>query len=286
MPPHTRTLNFDDLKGKTVAITGGAGVLCRSFAEAFCALGAQVALLDIDGDAARARAAELTAVWGVKALGVDCDVLSEDSLNAALDEIHEGLGPVDILINGAGGNVAAATTAVEQLTTHDPAESGDSFYGLDVSAFSKAFDLNLMGTVLACQKLTPDMHRAGKGSIINISSMNAFKPLTRIPAYSAAKAAVSNFTEWLAVHLAPVGIRVNAIAPGFFLTEQLKYLAFDEAGNLTPRYERVLAKTPMARLGEPDELQGAALFLASELSSFITGIVIPVDGGFNASSGV
>ncbi len=286
MPADARALNFDDLVGKTVVITGGAGVLCRSFADAFCGAGSQVALLDINGDAARTRASELSESWRVKALGVDFDVLSEDSLNSALEEIHAGLGPVDVLINGAGGNVAAATTAVDQLMPSDAGNAGDSFYGLDASAFSKAFDLNLMGTVLSCQKLTPDMHRRGAGSIINISSMNAFKPLTRIPAYSAAKAAVSNFTEWLAVHLAPVGIRVNAIAPGFFLTEQLKYLAFDAAGDLTPRYQKVLAKTPMARLGEPHELRGTALFLASELSSFITGTVIPVDGGFNASSGV
>ncbi len=280
LPAAKRALGFDDLEGKTAVITGGGGVLCRSFAEAFVQVGTRVALLDINREKADAAASEL----GSDAIGIQCDVLSAESLEAALETVHSRLGPVDILVNGAGGNVPAATTELEQLT--DPSELEKSFYGLDVKDFERAFDLNFIGTVLASQKLTVDMPQRQQGVIINISSMNAFKPLTRIPAYSAAKASVSNFTEWLAVHLAPVGIRVNAIAPGFFLTEQLRFLAFDEQGELTPRYKKVIGKTAMGRLGDPDELQGTLLFLASQLSSFITGVVVPVDGGFNAGSGV
>lgn len=271
---------FLDLKGKTVVITGGGGVLCRSFAEAYLGVGARVALLDIRADKAEEAAVGL----GEGAIGVQCDVLSAESLEAALAQIHQRLGPVDVLLNGAGGNVQAATTEVERLA--DKAQLPQSFFGLPSDAFSKTFDLNFIGTVLPCQKLTVDMVERGEGVILNISSMNALRPLSKIPAYSAAKAAVSNFTQWLAVHLAPAGIRVNAIAPGFYLTEQLRFLALDENGDWTPRYQKVLAQTPMGRLGDPSELQGTALFLSSKLSSFITGVVIPVDGGFNANSGV
>lgn len=273
-------LGFDDLGGKTVVITGGGGVLCRSFAEAYLGVGARVALLDIRADKAEEAAQSL----GDSAVGVQCDVLSAASLEAALAQIHQRLGPVDVLLNGAGGNVQAATTEVERLTAKDALPQ--SFYGLPADAFGKTFDLNFIGTMLPSQKLTVDMVERGEGVILNISSMNAYRPLSKIPAYSAAKAAVSNFTEWLAVHLAPMGIRVNAIAPGFYLTEQLRFLALDDNGDWTPRYQRVLAQTPMGRLGDPDELQGAALFLSSKLSSFITGVVVPVDGGFNANSGV
>ena len=275
-----REFGFSDLNGKTVVITGGGGVLCRSFAEAFLAVGARVALLDISAEKAEAAAADL----GEGAIGVQCDVLSVSSLDNALAEIRKRLGPVDVLLNGAGGNSPAATTEVERLSDED--DLPKSFYGLPSEDFGKTFDLNLIGTVLPSQRLTLDMVKRGEGVIINISSMNAFRPLSKIPAYSAAKAAVSNFTQWLAVHLAPAGIRVNAIAPGFFLTEQLRFLALDEQGNWTLRYQRVLAQTPMNRLGDPAELQGITLFLASKQSSFITGVVIPVDGGFNANSGV
>ena len=276
----SQPFGFSDLEGKTVVITGGGGVLCRSFAAAYLAVGARVALLDIRADKAEEAAAEL----GEGAIGVQCDVLSAESLDAALVQIHERLGPVDILLNGAGGNVAAATTEVERL--NDKADLPKSFFGLPADAFSKTFDLNFIGTVLPSQKLTVDMVERGEGVILNISSMNAYRPLSKIPAYSAAKSAVSNFTEWLAVHLAPAGIRVNAIAPGFFLTEQLRFLALDENGDWTPRYKKVLAHTPMGRLGDPSELQGTALFLSSRLASFVTGVVIPVDGGFNADSGI
>ncbi|MBI1358100.1 MAG: SDR family oxidoreductase [Acidobacteria bacterium] len=271
---------FSDLRDKVVVITGGGGVLCRSFAAGFLAVGAKVALLDIRAE----KADEAAAALGGGAVGVQCDVLSAESLEAALARIHELLGPVDVLLNGAGGNVASATTGVERL--RGPEDLPSSFFALQSGDFGKTFDLNFIGTVLPCQKLGQDMVSRGGGVIINISSMNAYRPLSKIPAYSAAKAAVSNFTQWLAVHLAPAGIRVNAIAPGFYLTEQLRFLALDEKGEWTPRYQKVLAQTPMGRLGNPNELQGTALFLASNLSSFITGVVIPVDGGFNANSGV
>lgn len=273
-------LSFEDLNGKIVVITGGGGVLCRAFAEAFVGVGARVALLDLR----REKAEEAAAAVGGGAIGVECDVLSAESIEAALETIHAQLGPVDVLVNGAGGNVPAATTALEQIK--DASEIDRSFYALGLPDFERTFDLNFTGTFLPCQKLTKDMVERGKGAIINISSMNAYRPLSKIPAYSAAKAAVSNFTQWLAVHLAPAGIRVNAVAPGFYLTEQLRYLAFDKDGNWTPRYQKVLAQTPMGRLGNPEELQGTLLYLASELSSFVTGVVIPVDGGFNANSGV
>lgn len=278
--PVRMDLSFEDLRGKTIVITGGGGVLCRSFAEAFVAVGGRVALLDIRGD----KAEEAARAVGGEAIGVECDVLSGESLDRALETVRAKLGPVDVLVNGAGGNVAAATTEVERLTA--ASETNRSFYALELPAFQKTFDLNFMGTFLPTQRLTLDMVQHGSGAVVNISSMNAYRPLSKIPAYSAAKAAVSNFTEWLAVHLAGVGIRVNAVAPGFYLTEQLRYLALDEEGNWTPRYQRVLAQTPMGRLGEPEELKGTVLFLASKLSSFITGVVIPVDGGFNANSGV
>lgn len=274
------SLGFADLRGKNVIVTGGGGVLCRAFAEAFVGVGARVALLDVRGE----KAEEAAAAVGGGAVGVECDVLSAGSLEAALVAVHAKLGPVDVLVNGAGGNVAAATTQLEQLK--DVSEIGQSFYALGLPDFERTFDLNFIGTLLPCQKLTKDMVERGAGAVVNISSMNAYRPLSKIPAYSAAKAAVSNFTQWLAVHLAPAGIRVNAIAPGFYLTEQLRYLAFDKDGNWTPRYQKVLAQTPMGRLGKPEELQGTLLYLASELSSFVTGVVIPVDGGFNANSGV
>ena len=272
--------DFSDLQGRNVIITGGGGVLCRSFAEAFLAAGARVALLDIRGD----KTEEAAAALGRGAIGVEADVLSAASLDAALAQVRSRLGPADVLVNGAGGNVPSATTGVERLQS--AAELDRSFFALQAADFGRAFDLNFTGTLLPCQRLTADMVERKSGVIINVSSMNAFRPLSRIPAYSAAKAAVSNFTQWLAVHLAPAGIRVNAIAPGFFLTEQLRFLALDAQGNWTPRYQKVLAQTPQGRLGDPAELQGAVLFLASRLSSFVTGVVLPVDGGFNANSGV
>ncbi|MEZ5394196.1 MAG: SDR family NAD(P)-dependent oxidoreductase [Bryobacterales bacterium] len=242
-------MSFDDLKGKTVAITGGGGVLCGAFAEAFVEAGRAWRCSTFAAKRLkrpRRRPAAARSAWSATCF-------RRASLEAAAGEIRRRLGPIDILVNGAG-NVAAATTGVEQLG--DPSELEQSFYALDLQPFQKTFDLNFMGTLLPSQKLTLDMVERRKGAIINISSMNAFRPLSKIPAYSAAKASVSNFTEWLAVHLAPVGIRVNALAPGFFLTEQLLYLAKDAQGEWTPRYQRVHAQTPMGRLGNPDELKG------------------------------
>lgn len=278
------SLSFDDLDGKVAVITGGAGVLCGAFARALAGVGAKIALLDINGDAAKKAAHDIAQLSGTQVIGIACDVLSKESLEAARKQINSELGSIDVLVNGAGGNAKSATTEIEQIS--DMADAPKSFYGLEIDGFNSVFNLNFIGTLLPTQILSQDMAHKKSGAIVNISSMAAFHPLSKIPAYSAAKAAVSNITEWLAVHLAPVGIRVNAMAPGFFLTEQLKFLAFDEAGNLTPRYERVIDKTAMKRLGDPDELQGTLLYLASDVSSFVTGVVIPVDGGFNADSGI
>ncbi|MBT5902350.1 MAG: SDR family oxidoreductase, partial [Opitutaceae bacterium] len=200
-------------------------------------------------------------------------------------QIAERLGSPSFLINCAGGNHPTATTTAEQLAP-DLSNMSDSFFGIDVDGFRQVMDLNLLGSVLPCSVIGKRLVANGGGAIINISSMNAYRPLTRIPAYSAGKSAVTNFTEWLAVHLAPTQVRVNAIAPGFFLTEQLKFLAFEENGDLTPRYKKVLANTPMNRFGDPAELVSTLLYLMSDQSKFVTGVVIPVDGGFNAFSGV
>lgn len=275
---------FHDIEGKVAAITGGAGVLCSAFAGALAGVGAKIALLDIDGAAAAASAKTISGASGATVIGIACDVLDRNSLEAANVQINQELGPVDILLNGAGGNAQSATTGIDHLS--DLTEISKSFYGLEIEGFNQVFNLNFIGTLLPTQVLSRQMAERKSGVIINISSMAAFHPLSKIPAYSAAKAAVSNLTEWLSVHLAPAGIRVNAIAPGFFLTEQLKYLAFDENGDLTPRYERIIDKTAMRRLGTPDELQGTLLYLVSETSSFVTGIVIPVDGGFNANPAI
>lgn len=276
---------FEDLQGKVAVVTGGGGALGGAFVLGIARAGVKVAVLDLDESRAVACAEKTARATGIQALGVAANVLEKASLETALAKIESALGPIDILINGAGGNGPRATTRTERV---DPAGDfeRESFYGLDPEHFRQLFDLNLMGTVLPTQVLTRNMVRRKQGAIVNISSMNAFRPLTKIPAYSAAKCAVSNFTQWLAVHLAPANIRVNAIAPGFFLTEQLRFLAFDQHGKLTPRYEKVLAHTPMGRLGEPEELVGTLLYLLSDHSRFVTGVVIPVDGGFNAYAGV
>lgn len=274
---------FEDLKNKTVAITGGAGVIGHALGHGLAANGMQVAILDLDGGKAEELAEELIGQYGVKALGLGCNVLEKESIAAARDSLLDEFGGLDFLINGAGGNSPKATTAVEQV---EPDDLDGSFFDLPEGFFRSTLDLNFMGTVLPSQILGPLLVKQKQGAILNISSMNAYRPLTKIPAYSAGKCAVSNFTEWLAVHLAKTGVRVNAIAPGFFLTEQLKFLAYDENGKLTDRYRRVLELTPMHRFGEQDELIGPSLFLLSGQSSFITGVILPVDGGFNAYSGV
>ena len=274
-------MNLTGLEGQVAVITGGGGVIGTSFATGLADAGAKVAILDLE----KQKADDVASQIGNSSIGIQCDVLNKDSVVEADQEIADRLGTACFLINCAGGNNPNATSSAEKISS-DLSDMSESFFGIDVSAFRKTLDLNLIGTVLPCSVMGQRLCHRGGGSIVNISSMNAFRPLTRIPAYSAGKSAVTNFTEWLAVHLAPAKVRVNAIAPGFFLTEQLKYLAYDSEGNMTPRYERVLSNTPMGRFGDPDELLGTLLYLLSDGSKFVTGVTIPVDGGFNAYSGV
>lgn len=276
-----------EYNNKTVVITGGGGVLCGAFAKYLGALGARVAVLDLKKEAADAVASEIAASGG-KAKGYAANVLKKDELELVKKEINNEFGKCDILINGAGGNNPKGTTTNEYFTPQDIIdESVISFFDLDASGIEFVFNLNFLGTLIPTQVFVKDMIDGNGGSIINISSMNAFCPLTKIPAYSGAKAAVSNFTQWLAVHFANANIRVNAIAPGFFVTSQNKALLFDEEGTPTARTEKILAATPMKRFGEPEELLGTLKWLTDEdASSFVTGVVVPVDGGFSAYSGV
>lgn len=276
-----------NLQGKTCVITGGGGVLCSVFAEAMASCGAKVAILDLRQDKAEAVAKTIRS-HGKTALGIGVDVLDRNSLEASRERIRRELGPCSILVNGAGGNHPRGTTTREFLKKDDLDDKDlVTFFDLDVSGVRFVLDLNFLGTLLPCQVFAKDMMEAGEGTVINISSMSAFTPLTRIPAYSAAKAAVSNFTQWLAVHLSRVGIRVNAIAPGFFITDQNQSLLIGPDGSHTPRAEKILSHTPMGRFGKPEELVGTLLWLAdSDSSGFVNGTVIPVDGGFSAYSGV
>ena len=271
--------NLFDLSGKVAAITGGGGVLCGTLSRALARLGVRVAVLDILEETAQRVANDIVEAGG-KAIALRCDVLDKTSLEAARDAALSRFGRVDILINGAGGNKQQASTSADL-----------SFFDLPYEALRWVFDLNLLGTLLPSQVFGKSMVEQDGGSILNISSMNAFRPLTRTPAYAAAKAGVSNFTQWLAVHMAQEyspNIRVNAIAPGFFLTEQNRFLLTDDAtGSLTPRGETIVKHTPMGRFGGPEDLIGTVVWLLSPAaSSFVTGIVVPVDGGFNAFSGV
>ena len=277
-----------DLNGRVAVITGAGGVLCAELAEALAQCGAGVALLDLNGAAAETVAARLRA-QGLKAIGIAANVLERDSLEAAAVRVLAELGPCDLLLNGAGGNHPKGTTSKEWLEVEDLAdESLTSFFDLDPKGVEFVFNLNFLGTLLPTQVFAKQMLGRKGASIINISSMNAFFPLTKIPAYSGAKAAVSNFTQWLAVHFSRVGIRVNALAPGFFLTNQNHKLLIDEvSGEFTARAHKIIEHTPMQRFGESRELIGTLLWLASEeASSFVNGIVVPIDGGFSAYSGV
>ena len=278
-----------DLTGRTAAVTGGGGVLCGCMARALAECGAKVAVLDLRQEAADAVARDITGRGGI-ALGVACSVLDKKSLEAANAVIEAKLGSVDILINGAGGNHPKGTTTKEYLFPEDvrkAAEGVTTFYDLDPQGIEFVFNLNFLGTLLPTQVFTKAMALKGKGIVINISSMNALRPLTKIPAYSGAKAAVTNFTQWLAVHMSKVGIRVNAIAPGFFLTDQNRSLLTAADGGLTPRGTTITRQTPMGRFGSPEDLTGALLWLVSDNgSAFVTGIVVPVDGGFSAFGGV
>ena len=266
------------LEGKVAVVTGGGGVLCGALSRALGRMGARVAVLDIFPEAAQ-RVVKSIEAEGGQALAVRCNVLDKASIEEAAQQVLDAYGRVDILINGAGGNKQEATTTPEL-----------PFFDLPAEAIQWVFNLNFVGTLLPSQVFGKLMAGQGEGVILNISSMNAFRPLTRIPAYSAAKAAVSNFTQWLAVHMAQEyspRIRVNALAPGFFLTEQNRFLLTDEAtGDLTARGQTIVAHTPMNRFGDPEELVGTTIWLLSPASGFVTGIVVPVDGGFSAFSGV
>ena len=278
-----------DLTDKVAVVTGGTGVLGGQFVDALAACGAKVAILGRKLEATEKKAAEVRENGGI-AIGVAADVVDKESLKAAHHVILEKLGPVDILINGAGGNHPKGTTTKEYLFEEDLIEKTNdttTFFDLDPQGVQFVFNLNFLGTLLPSQEFASDMVNRPGATIINISSMNAFTPLTKVPAYSGAKAAVSNFTQWLAVHMSKVGIRVNAIAPGFFITGQNEKLLKNEDGSYTERSEKILAGTPTTRFGESDELIGTLLYLVSyEASSFVNGVVIPVDGGFNAFSGV
>jgi NAD(P)-dependent dehydrogenase (short-subunit alcohol dehydrogenase family) len=276
-----------DLRERTAVVTGGGGVLCGAFARALGACGARVAVLDQNPDSAR-RVADAIVSDGGTALAVKTDVLSAESLRAAEERVRAELGPCSLLLNGAGGNHPKGTTGRDFF---EPSEEGTrdliNFFDLDPSGVEFVFRLNFIGTLIPTQVFARGMTETKGSSIINISSMNALRPLTRIPAYSGAKAAVSNFTQWLAVHFSKVGIRVNAIAPGFFLTEQNRTLLMNADGSPTPRARTILGHTPMGRFGNADELIGTLLWLADEKASgFVNGTVIPVDGGFSAFAGV
>jgi NAD(P)-dependent dehydrogenase (short-subunit alcohol dehydrogenase family) len=277
----------DDVKGKCCVITGGAGVIGTSLVECLARVGVKVAILDLNAELALKKAKDISSLTGGMVIGLSGNVLEKESLAKAKKVVNEQLGPIDILINAAGGNNPKATTTAETIEDKDLDHLEGTFFGLETEAFRKVFDLNFIGTIIPSMVFTRDMIERKQGVILNISSMNSYRPLTRIPAYSAAKASINNFTAWLAVHLARQNIRVNAIAPGFFLTDQNRFLLYDqETGTLSARGNKIIAGTPMKRFGTPDELQGALLYLVSDMSKFVTGIVLAVDGGFSAYSGV
>lgn len=275
-----------DLTGKVAVVTGAGGVLCSMFSRALAAAGAKVAMLDINEEAVTNFAASIREE-GYTAKGYRCDVLDKASLEAVHEAVLKDFGPCDILLNGAGGNNARANTDLEHYNPGDLEKEVKTFFDLEQPGVEWVFRLNFIGTLLPTQVFGMDMVEREGCNIVNVSSMNAFTPLTKIPAYSGAKAAISNFTQWLAVHFAPAGIRVNALAPGFFVTNQNRDLLFNPDGTPSARAGKILAATPMGRFGEAEELVGTLLFLVNnEAAGFITGVVIPIDGGFNAYSGV
>ena len=275
-----------DLSGKVAVVTGAGGVLCSHLAKVLARAGAKVALLDLNEQAAKAYADEIVAQGGF-AKAYACNVLDKNNCSAVAEQVITHMGPCDILINGAGGNNPKATTDKEYFELGDIDADTKSFFDLDDEGVSFVFNLNFLGTLIPTQSFAKQMIGRKGCSILNISSMNAYTPLTKIPAYSGAKAAISNFTQWLAVHFSKVGIRVNAIAPGFFSTRQNAKLLWNKDGSPTARTGKILAATPMERFGETEELEGGLLFLLDDkAASFITGIVLPIDGGFSAYSGV
>ena len=267
-----------DIQGLTAVITGGSGHLGRAMAQGLAQAGARVAIISLHAETS-GKVADAIRADGGQTIGVACDVLDRASLERTRELVTENFGPIDILINAAGGNSPQATTS-----------DNVSFFDLDIQAIESVLDLNFIGTLQSCQVFGRGMAERGQGCIVNVASMNALRPLTRIPAYSAAKAAVANFTQWLAVHMAQEyssQIRVNAIAPGFILTEQNRFLLSDAtSGAMTPRGQAILDHTPMRRLGAPEDLIGTLLWLVSPASAFVTGVVVPIDGGFSAFSGV
>lgn len=280
-------LSFKSLQDKVCVITGGGGVLGNAMARGLASVGVRTVILDINEEAAKKTASDITSESGVPSFGYKANVLEKSSLESVLEKIHTEVGEVDMLINGAGGNSPQATTKLEELTENDLDNLEDGFFGLEAEGFQKVFSLNFTGTLLTTLIFSREMVKRQQGVILNVSSMTAYNPLTKVPAYSAAKASINNFTEWLAVHFAKVGVRVNAIAPGFFLTNQNRFLLTDEkTGDLTPRGEKIIANTPMGVFGDPDDLNGTVLFLLSDLSRFITGICVPIDGGYSAFGGV
>ncbi len=287
MKPTLKKLSFDDLKDKVCVVTGGGGAIGSSLALYLAWGGVRMAILDLNGPRAREVAEQITKKTKKHALGIATDVLSKESLQQAKEKINKEFGKVDFLINAAGGNSPKATTDLEFLESVTEEDLQKSIYGLDIEGFRWVFDLNLSGTLLPTLVFTRDMLDLGQGVVINFSSMSALRPLTRVGAYSAAKAAVSNLTEWLAVHLAKKNIRVNAVAPGFFEGEQNRFLLYDEkSGKLSARGEKIISNTPMGRFGDFEEIHGSIAFLLSGMASFITGITLPIDGGFNAYCGV
>ncbi|PWG06767.1 SDR family oxidoreductase [Polaribacter aquimarinus] len=273
---------------KTIVLTGAGGVLCSTMAMALAKKGNRIAVLDLREEAANKVAQEIKDA-GAEAIGVAANVLEKDSLEKAKQVVNDAFGKVDILVNGAGGNHPLGTTsnpffAMEDL--QNAAEGFKTFFDLDPKGIEFTFNLNFLGTLIPTQVFATDMVGREGCSILNISSMNAYTPLTKIPAYSGAKAAISNFTQWLAVHFSKVGIRVNALAPGFFLTDQNRALLTNEDGSLTQRGQQIIDQTPMGRYGTADDLVSSTLYLCDDASAFVTGIVIPIDGGFSAYSGV
>ncbi len=273
---------------KVIVITGAGGVLCGTLAKALAKEGNKIALLDLKKESATQIADEINASGG-NAIGLMANVLEKDSLNKAKEEVNKQFGSCDILINGAGGNHPLGTTSNPYFDVEDLNNGTDgfkTFFDLDDEGIKFVFNLNFIGTLLPTQVFAKDMIGKKGCSILNISSMNAYTPLTKIPAYSGAKAAVSNFTQWLAVHFSKVGIRVNALAPGFFLTDQNRTLLTQKDGSLTARGNTIIEQTPMGRFGTPEDLIGTTMWLCGEGASFVTGVIVPIDGGFSAFSGV
>jgi len=280
-------MNELNIRDKVAVITGGAGIICSVMAKALAAQGVKTVIIDLNEEAAIKVAKEIEEEFNLPSLGLSASVLDKASLIKSKMIINEKFGAIDILVNGAGGNSPAATTKVEKMEGVESENPEDTFFGLQIEGFDRVFDLNFKGTLLPSMVYATDMVKQRSGVIINVSSMNSYRPLTKIAAYSAAKAAINNFTQWLAVHFSKTGIRVNAIAPGFLLTNQNRFLLIDEkSGEATPRAKKIIGSTPMERYGTPEELTGTLIYLASDLSKFVTGIVIPVDGGFSAYSGV